>query len=97
MALRDARVLRDRLLADEDWDSAGRAYAEERKGYFDVVHTMELWQNRLLMTAGPESDAARRQAFGKWREDRTRNPDTFLSGPGAPLDGDARRRFFGED
>ena len=27
-------------------------------------------------------------------EDRTRNPDTFLSGPGAPLDGDARRRFF---
>ena len=98
MALRDARVLRDRLLADEDWDAAGRAYANERKGYFDVVHTMELWQNRLLMTAGPESDAARRQAFGKWREDRTRNPDTFLSGPGAPLDDNAaRRRFFGED
>ena len=97
MALRDARVLRDRLLADDDWGSAGRAYANERKGYFDVVHTMELWQNRLLMTAGPESDAARRQAFGKWREDRTRNPDTFLSGPGAPLDDNARRRFFGED
>ena len=97
MALRDARVLRDHLLADEDWDAAGRAYAQERKGYFDVVHTMELWQNRLLMTAGPESDAARRQAFGKWREDRTRNPDTFLSGPGAPLDDNARRRFFGED
>ena len=97
VALRDARVLRDRLLADEDWGTAGRAYAEERKGYFDVVHTMELWQNRLLMTAGPESDAARRQAFGKWREDRTRNPDTFLSGPGAPLDDIAHRRFFGED
>ena len=97
MALRDARVLRDHLLADEDWDAGGQAYAEERKGYFGVVHTMELWQNGLLMTAGPESDAARRQAFGKWREDRTRNPDTFLSGPGAPLDDNARRRFFGED
>ena len=97
MALRDARVLRDKLLANHDWDSAGQAYAEERKGYFDVVHSMELWQNRLLLTTGPESDAARRQAFGKWREDRTRNPDTFLSGPGAPLDDEAKRRFFGDD
>ena len=97
VALRDVRVLRDHLASTSDWKAAGRTYAEERNGYFKVVHTMELWQNELLMTAGPESDAARRQAFGKWREDRTRNPDTFLSGPGAPLDDNARRRFFGHD
>ena len=96
MALRDARVLRDHLLANDDWDAAGQTYAEERQGYFDVVHTMELWQNELMMTTGPESDAARRQAFAAWREDRTRNPDTFLSGPGAPLDDEARRRYFGQ-
>ena len=44
----DARVLRDQLLAYEDWDTAGRAYAEARQRYFNVVHTMELWQNKLL-------------------------------------------------
>ena len=97
MALRDARVLRDRLLVQEDWDAAGRAYTNERQGYFDVVHTAELWQNELMMTTGPKADETRQRAFAKWREDRTRNPDTFLSGPGAPLDDDARRRYFGED
>ena len=97
MALRDARVLRDQLLAYEDWETAGRAYAEARQRYFNVVHTMELWQNKLLMETGKNADARRQQAFTKWREDRTRNPDTFLSGPAAPLDETARRRFFGED
>ena len=97
MALRDARALLGQLLAHDDWEAAGRAYAEERQGYFNMVHTMELWQNKLLMETGPEADARRRRAFTKWREDRTRNPDTFLSGPGAPLDEEAGRRFFGED
>ena len=97
MALRDARALLGQLLAHDDWEAAGRAYAEERQGYFNVVHTMELWQNKLLMETGPDADARRGLAFTKWREDRTRNPDTFLSGPGAPLDEEARRRFFGED
>jgi hypothetical protein len=31
------------------------------------------------------------------RQDRTRNPDTFLSGPVGPLGESDRRRFFGED
>ena len=97
MALRDARVLRDCLLGNEDWDAAGRAYADERRSYFDVVHNMELWQNELMMTTGPEADVRRSRAFAAWREDRTRNPDTFLSGPGAPLGESGRRRYFGED
>jgi 2-polyprenyl-6-methoxyphenol hydroxylase-like FAD-dependent oxidoreductase len=29
LTLRDLRLLRDRLLAEEDWDAAGHAYAEE--------------------------------------------------------------------
>ena len=97
MALRDARVLRDHLLADEDWNTAGEAYAEARKEYFSVVHAMENWQTRLLMDTGPEADAIRSRAMRSWREDRTRNPDTFLSGPGDALGEADRRRFFGED
>ena len=95
MALRDARVLQEQLLADDDWDAAGRAYAEARRRHFGVVHTMENWQTQLLMDTGPDADAARARAMRSWREDRTRNPDTFLSGPGDPLTESDRRRFFG--
>ena len=97
MSLRDARVLTEALLADDDWDRAGLTYAEARQRYFQVVHSMENWQTRLLMDTGPEADATRARAFLSWREDRTRNPDTFLSGPGDPLDESDRRRYFGEE
>ena len=97
MALRDARVLKDHLLAHEDWDEAGKAYSEAREQHFGVVHAMENWQTQLLMDTGPEADALRSQAMRSWREDRTRNPDTFLSGPGEPLGERDRRRFFGDD
>ena len=39
MAIKDARVLRDHLLGNDDWEEAGNAYAEEHKQYFGVVHT----------------------------------------------------------
>ena len=97
MALRDGRVLKEQLLAHEDWDEAGKAYSEARQQHFGVVHAMENWQTQLLMDTGPEADALRSQAMRSWREDRTRNPDTFLSGPGDSLGESDRRRFFGED
>ena len=97
MALRDARVLKEQLLTHEDWDEAGKAYSDARKHHFNVVHAMENWQTQLLMDTGPEADALRSQAMRSWREDRTRNPDTFLSGPGGPLGESDRRRFFGKD
>ena len=97
MAFRDARILTEKLLAHDDWNDAGEAYAETRKQHFGVVHAMENWQTQLLMGTGPEADAIRARAMRSWREDRTRNPDTFLSGPGEPLGETERRRFFGED
>ena len=97
MAFRDARALTEQLLAHDDWREAGKAYAEARKQHFGVVHDMENWQTQLLMDTGPEADAIRARAMRSWREDRTRNPDTFLSGPGEALTESHRRRFFGED
>ncbi len=97
MALRDARELRDQLLKFQDWDEAGHAYAELHKQYHDVVHTAENWQTKLLLETGPVADARRERALPLWRQDRTRVPDTFLSGPGPTLDEAARRRYFGED
>ena len=96
LSLRDARVLRDQLLSHDDWNEAGNAYAEEHDQYYGVVHDVELWQTQVLMETGPEADVRRQRAVGAWQEDRTRHPDTFLSGPGPTLDEHARRRFFGE-
>ena len=97
MALANARELRDQLIKYEDWNEAGEAYAEAWRQLHDTIHTAETWATRLMLETGPEADQRRRQAFSLWREDRTRNPDTFLSGPVLPLDEAARRRYFGEE
>ena len=97
MALANARELRDQLIKHDDWNEAGEAYAEAWLQLHQTIHTAETWATRLLLETGPEADKRRLQAFSLWREDRTRNPDTFLSGPVQPLDETARRRYFGEE
>ena len=95
LTLRDVRVLRDQLLAHEDWDEAGHAYAEEHEWYFGVLYTAESWYRKIYMETGPDADARRARALPLWQEDPTRVPDTFYSGPNQTLDEAARRRFFG--
>lgn len=95
--LRDARLLRDALLAYDDWDVAGHAYASEHDRCFNVVHTVERWFTELFYDAGPDADARRDRALGLAAEDPTRQPDTLISGPDHPVDETMRRRFFGEE
>ena len=97
LTLRDALVLRDQLLRNQDWEDAGNAYAEEHDRYSQATHTMERWMTRMLMEMGPEADARRARVMPLWQEDRTRHPDVFFSGPDQVLDEAARQRFFGED
>jgi len=98
LTLRDARILRDALLADDDWDAAGHAYAEEHDRQFHDLHTAESWFTGIFMEPGAEADARRAKALPQVAMDQTRIPDTFFSGPGsAPVDETARRRFFGEE
>ena len=97
MALRDARVLRDRLLADDDWDAAGHSYAKDHDSYYSVLHTMEDWNSRMLLGTGPEADTLRARALPLWGEDRSRHPDTFINGPDHAVNETVRRRFFGEE
>ena len=96
-AVRDARVLRDKLLADEDWDEAGRAYAEEHDRYYGTNRTIESWTTQLLFETGTEADARRAKALPTWPSDSTRQLEPFYSGPDQALDEAARRRFFGEE
>jgi 2-polyprenyl-6-methoxyphenol hydroxylase-like FAD-dependent oxidoreductase len=97
LTLRDVRVLRDALVAGDDWNAAGHAFAAEHDLYFSVVHTVEDWLTQFFLEIGPEADARRGKAFPLIAQDPTRQPDALFTGPDHPVDESVRRRFFGED
>ncbi|MGC1955865.1 MAG: FAD-dependent monooxygenase [Gammaproteobacteria bacterium] len=96
LTLRDVRVLRDCLLANDDWNAAGHAYAEQHDRYFQCLHRVTDWYTTLYYDRGPAADAQRAQALPLLAEDASRDPDVVGLGPEAPSDETARQRFFGE-
>lgn len=97
LALSDVRALRDALLAADDRDAAGHAYAAEHDRCYGVIHEVDGWYSDVFMQIGPESDALRARALPLLAEDPTRFPDPPTTGPEAPHDETVRRRFFGEE
>ncbi len=97
LTVRDVRVLRDHLLATDDWDIAGHAYAAEHDGYYAVTRKVEDWFRSLFLEQGLDADSRRARALPLIAEDQTRVPDHLFSGPDLPADEAVRRRFFGED
>jgi 2-polyprenyl-6-methoxyphenol hydroxylase-like FAD-dependent oxidoreductase len=97
LTLRDVRVLKDHLLAEQDWSAAAWRYAEEHRRYYALLHRVHGWFRDLWFGAGAEADALRARALPRIAEDPTRIPDFLGCGPEAPSDDDARRRLFGED
>lgn len=95
--LRDVRVLSEKLLASDDWEAAGHAYAEEHDRGYGACHATDNWYTDLLLEIGPEADARRARALPRIAEDPTRILDTPLSGPALQPDEAARKRFFAED
>jgi len=96
LSLRDARVLRDALLADSDWDRAAHAYADQHDKYFQATHTVCRWFRSLFQEQGAAADARRQKAMPNLVADMTRIPDHLFSGPDLPVDETVRARFFGE-
>jgi 2-polyprenyl-6-methoxyphenol hydroxylase-like FAD-dependent oxidoreductase len=96
LTLRDARVLRDALLQDSDWERAGHSYATQHDSYFKNIHTVCCWLRSLFQEQGTQADARRQKAMPKIMEDMTRVPDHLFGGPELPLDETVRSRFFGE-
>src|SRR5246127_1790362 len=96
ISFRDARVLRDHLLASPDWDSAGHAYASEHDNYFAKCHTAGVWQRQVFQEQTPEARLRRQKAMPLIAQDPTRVPDYLFSGPDLPMDESVRARFFGE-
>jgi len=93
----DARELRDQLLAHNDWDVAGHAYASAHDRYYAAVHEYTGMLYQMLYTVGPAADARRARAFPLIAQEPERVPDGFVSGPEIPLGEAVKRRFFGEE
>jgi menaquinone-9 beta-reductase len=96
LTLRDVRTLRDALLADQEWDAAGHAYAAGHDQYYSVIHTVEDWLTELFFAKGANAEARRKRVLPLIAEDPSRIPDHIASGPEQPLNEEVRRRFFGE-
>jgi 2-polyprenyl-6-methoxyphenol hydroxylase-like FAD-dependent oxidoreductase len=97
LTLRDVRVLRDVLLAGEDWDDGGHNYASEHDRYYGALHIWEDWFTAFFYDVGEEAERRRAKAFPLILEDVTRMPDYLFSGPDLPLDEGVRQRFYGEE
>ena len=95
-ALRAARVLRDELTNNSDWEAAGRHYAQQHRRSFHACHVVEGWVRTLFQDPSPEAAGLRTRTMPLIAEDPTRVPDHILSGPDLPLNDQVRARFFGE-
>jgi len=97
VALRDARLLRDALLANDDWNTAGNAYATAANECYDHIRRLEDWQTLIMMDQSAEANEARMKVLPRLAADPTILPDTHFSGPElAPADEAARKKLFGE-
>ncbi|PVX75145.1 FAD-dependent oxidoreductase [Paraburkholderia unamae] len=97
LTLRDVRVLRDRLLANDDWEAAAHAYAFEHDRYYGALHRVHDWLTQLLYERGKIADERRARILPCFAMEPDRVPDLRGLGPEAPSDEAARRRFFVED
>jgi menaquinone-9 beta-reductase len=95
LTLRDARVLRDALLADDDWDRAADAYATEHDSYYKKIHDYEDLLTEFFYGTSSDARARRAKAMPLINEDPSRVPDHVFSGPELPLGDNVRARFFG--
>lgn len=79
--LRDVRLLRDRLLNDNDWISAAGAYAEDHKDYYRRLRAAEQLSNTIFFTMGREAEARRRRIFALMEQEPETNLDLGGLGP----------------
>lgn len=96
LTLRDARVLRDALLAHDDWNAADDAYATAHDRYFECVRTTNSWFTQTWLQPGPDGDAVRARVLPLMESDPLALPDTMVAGPDvAPPTEAHRARIFG--
>jgi 2-polyprenyl-6-methoxyphenol hydroxylase-like FAD-dependent oxidoreductase len=97
LTVRDVRVLRDCLLADDDWEAACDAYAHEHDRHYGAIHRVSGWWNSVFWDRARDAELRRKSLLPLLSREPARIPDHFFGGPDLPADESTRRLFFGED
>jgi 2-polyprenyl-6-methoxyphenol hydroxylase-like FAD-dependent oxidoreductase len=97
LTVRDVRVLRDYLLADNDWDAACDGYAGEHDRHYGAIHRVSGWWNSVFWDRARDAGLRRKNLLPLLASEPGRIPDHFFGGPDLPSDESTRRHFFGED
>jgi 2-polyprenyl-6-methoxyphenol hydroxylase-like FAD-dependent oxidoreductase len=77
--LRDVRLLRDALTAEDDWDAAARAYADAHDEFWAPLREAERLSAAALMGVGPEGASRRERGLEIF--DRVPELETWTYGP----------------
>ena len=93
--LRDVRLLRDRLLSDNDWEKASAAYAADHDDFFHRLRRAEHVNATLFFTMGETGDAIRQRALAVLQKHPELAPDTAGLGPDTVCTDDTERALLG--
>lgn len=90
--LRDVRLLRDALTADEDWPRAADVYAERHDEFWERLRDAERLSAAALMSVGPGGASRRGRALEIF--DRVPELETWTYGPEAHCDDAVRAELL---
>ena len=93
--LRDVRLLRDRLLSDNNWTKAGAAYASDHDDFFHHLRRAEHINATLFFSMGEAGDALRLRAFDLLQKHPELAPDTAGLGPDSNCTDETERALLG--
>lgn len=90
--LRDVRLLRDALAAEEDWRLAADVYAEQHEEFWEPLRDAERLSAAALMSVGPGGATRRARALEIF--DRVPELETWTYGPEARCDDSVRAELL---
>jgi 2-polyprenyl-6-methoxyphenol hydroxylase-like FAD-dependent oxidoreductase len=90
--LRDVRLLRDALTADQNWPLAADAYAEQHDEFWERLRDAERLSAASLMSVGPDGASRRARALEIF--DRVPELETWTYGPEANCDATVRAELL---
>jgi menaquinone-9 beta-reductase len=96
-ALRDVRLLRDRLLGSKNWSKAAEAYAADHDDFFQRLRRVERFNAELHFSMGEKAESRRQRAYALMDRHPELNPDVAGLGPEARCNDRMINTLLGEE
>jgi 2-polyprenyl-6-methoxyphenol hydroxylase-like FAD-dependent oxidoreductase len=94
--LRDVRLLRDHLLAGDDWEKAVQAYANDHNDFFQRLRRVERFYTMVYFSMGNDGEAGRARVMSLLENEPALNPDMPGLGPEARVSDQLVKAFEGD-